>query len=57
MEFVLSVVGALCAPGMQAVRDCLMGWDKATVETFTRGCLNEQRDCRNHLLGEGRMLY
>lgn len=44
--------------GTSAHADYLMGWDKATVDTFTKHCLNEQRDCHNYLLGDNvNMLY
>lgn len=45
-------------PGSSAHADYFFGWDAATVETFTKHCLNEQRDCHNYLLGDNlNMLY
>jgi len=39
--------------GYSAHGDWFMAWDKETIETFTRHCINEERHCANGDLGNG----
>ncbi len=44
--------------GTSAHVDYLIAWKRATIDLFVQKCLNEQRDCRNYLLGDNiNMLY
>ena len=38
--------------GSSAHADYFFGWKREIVDTFTKHCLNEQRDCHNYLLGD-----
>lgn len=37
--------------------DWFGAWDAETNDTFVKGCINENMDCHDYLLGDGRILY
>jgi hypothetical protein len=43
--------------GYSGHADWVNGWDEAFFAGIVRNCLNPSRDCRAHLLGDGRMYY
>lgn len=44
-------------PGLSAHADFFEGWNREIKAAFTRFCINEGRDCKAHLLGDGRTLH
>ena len=43
--------------GYSSHADWFMGWDAATINTFTTKCINASLDCKAYLLGDGRTLF
>lgn len=43
------------AGGYSGHADWVNGWDEATFAGIVRNCLNTSKDCKAHLLGDGRM--
>jgi hypothetical protein len=37
--------------------DWFNGWDQDIMNTWVRNCINTNRDCKAHLLGDGREMY
>jgi hypothetical protein len=43
--------------GYSAHGDWMEGWDRQIAETFVKYCDQASKDCKSHLLGDGRMIY
>jgi hypothetical protein len=43
--------------GYSAHGDWFEGWDRQVAETFVKNCDQASKDCKSHLLGDGRMIY
>jgi hypothetical protein len=43
--------------GFSGHADWVNGWDEASMNGVVKNCLNANKDCRAHLLGDGRMFY
>ncbi len=43
--------------GYSGHADWVNGWDEASMNGVVKNCLNANKDCHAHLLGDGRMFY
>jgi hypothetical protein len=42
--------------GFSLHADFMEGWDDDIATTFTQKCVNENKDCRSHMIGDGRIM-
>jgi hypothetical protein len=49
--------GSTLPGGYSAHGDWMEGWDRQIAETFVKNCDQGSKDCKSHLLGDGRMIY